>query len=158
MKKNQVIQAVGILFGLSLLYKLAKQFHLIDNPVETIGQEEPVWIVDGVGTAPKYNDNRQTCHGGWCYSLKNYDEIASNLYNAGSIFTAGNGYPYVIQQFKKCKTIGDVHGVVVTFSKKYDKDLYQYLMNFGGLFPWDGLTNNEMEKLNNFINTLPIKL
>jgi hypothetical protein len=158
MKSKDVIQYLQWATIAGIGYLLLKKFNIISDPVETIGQEQPIWIVDGIGDAPKYNDNNQTCHGGWCYTIKYYDDIATNLYKASSLFNAGNGYSYIIQEFKKCKTKGDVHGVVVTFSKKYNRDLYSYLMNFGGLFPWDGLTDSEMKKLNSFVNSLPTKL
>jgi hypothetical protein len=80
-------------------------------------------------------------------------DLAIYIYNQLGSFS--DNFTNIMTAFKQCQTKGDVYQICVLFRNTYDVGLWQSLINGYGLFPWSGLSNNELEEINNFVNSLP---
>jgi hypothetical protein len=142
--KDVIIYGAGAIIAIVFANKILTALGLKQSPEQTKGTTDPI-----------YNPNTpsQTKYK-YSYSQSIYNDIVDNIHSSFNYFGL-NAFNYVITEIKKLKTKGDVHAIVVTFPQKYNIDLYEFLKTGGGILPWDGLSNNELAQINNYVNSLP---
>lgn len=105
-------------------------------------------------TNPVYNPNLPNANYSTSISVSDAKNIASEIHSAFNYFGIG-AFNYILNAIKKCGTKGDVNIVAQSFSNQYGLDMYSFMQNGGGIFPWDGLSSSEMQQVNDYVNSLP---
>lgn len=61
----------------------------------------------------------------------------------------------IIGVFKTLKNKSDVSYLSDVFLNNYGYDLYGYISDPNGIFPWDGLSTDHLTQINDLVNKLP---
>lgn len=81
------------------------------------------------------------------------DGFATAIYNAFTIWQ--DDYNAIVNVVKQCKTKSQVSFIAYAFQNKYKQDMYEYMRDPGGINPWDGLSDEHLTALNNYVSKLP---
>lgn len=66
-----------------------------------------------------------------------------------------DNYAGVLGVFQALRTKSQVSQLCDVFQKKYNRSLYAYLLDGGGILPWDGLSGDHLTQINKIVNSLP---
>jgi hypothetical protein len=80
-------------------------------------------------------------------------EYAKTIHNAFTVFQ--DDFNAIMSVFSQLKTQSQVSFLSDVFSKMYKEDLLSFLTDGGGILPWDGLSDTNLEKLTDLVNKLP---
>lgn len=81
------------------------------------------------------------------------DEYAETIYNYFHVLY--DDYNAVLGVIKNCKTKSQVSFIAYAFLNKYGKDMYSWLRKPDGINPLDGLSDDHLTELNNYVSKLP---
>lgn len=80
-------------------------------------------------------------------------QLAKTIHGAFTLFQ--DDYNAVLSVFNRMKTKANVSYLSDIFSRIYKEDLLSFLGDGGGVLPWDGLSQDHMQTLINYVNKLP---
>lgn len=83
------------------------------------------------------------------------EQLSRQIHNAFGIFQ--DDFNAVMAAFSQIKTKSGVSFLADVFQQIYKEDLLTFLTNGGGILPWDGLSDNQLNSLLSFTNKLPDK-
>lgn len=78
--------------------------------------------------------------------------MSKTIYNAFHVFQ--DDFSAIFGVFARLKTKTQVSYLSMKFQEKYNIDLLTFLTNGGGILPWDGLSETQLEKLTTFVSNL----
>jgi hypothetical protein len=81
------------------------------------------------------------------------DNYAEIIYNYFGVFN--DDYNSVLGVIKSCRTKSQVSFIAYAFLQKYNKDMYSWLRKPDGIDPLDGLSDDHLAELNNYVSKLP---
>lgn len=139
---------IGGILGLNIIIKVLKKLGLWGDPT-THDQQDPnsPW-------KPGYWQNIKPAGASWSYAI-NEDQAkqyAKTIHNAFTVFQ--DDYNAISSVFFSLQTKANVSFLSWVFSREYDEDLLSFLTDGGGILPWDGLSNEHMTTLINYVNKL----
>ena len=109
---------------------------------------------EAITNIPAYSPEYYKSHPGMVTKTKAFmEQSAQIVHSAFNIFV--DNYSDIIGVFKQFKTKSDVSYFAEIFFNKYNTDLYGFLQDGGGLFPWDGLSTAHLNQINDYVNSLP---
>jgi hypothetical protein len=80
-------------------------------------------------------------------------EYAKTIHGAFTVFQ--DDFNAIMSVFSQLKTQSQISFLSDVFSKMYKEDLLSFLTDGGGILPWDGLSDTNLEKLTDLVNKLP---
>jgi len=83
------------------------------------------------------------------------EQLSKQIHNAFGIFQ--DDYNVIMAAFSQIKTKSGISFLADVFQQIYKEDLLTFLTNGGGILPWDGLSDNQLNSLLTFTNKLPDK-
>lgn len=109
---------------------------------------------DPNGLADVWNDTPDN-HNSYTYSFHSdvANNIAESIYKEFGAFNTN--FSNVFSLFKECKTQGDVFQVCQLFQNNYDANLWNSMINGFGLYPFSGLSHDQLNQINNYVLSLP---
>jgi hypothetical protein len=108
---------------------------------------------DITGLATVWNDSPQK-HAAYTYTM--HADKASNLSEDiySNLGAFSDNFTNIFADIQQCKTKGDVYQVCQLFRNNYDAGLWESLINGYGLFPWSGLSSDQLKILNDYVLSL----
>lgn len=91
--------------------------------------------------------------GGLLITRANAEKYAAQIHNAFGLFQ--DDFNAVMAAFSKVPTKAAVSWLADVFQQKYNEDLLTFLTNGGGILPWDGLSDAQLNQLLTYTNKLP---
>jgi len=79
--------------------------------------------------------------------------LAKKIKGAFTVFQ--DDYATILAAIKTCKTQSQVSSLCYHFKNLYGMDMYNYMIDPGGILPWDGLSNAHLTELNTYVSNLP---
>ena len=149
---NILLIAGGGIVGLILIKQLMVKFGLAAGPGEKKFRNN---IQDpGSPWKPNYFQTQAATRAN-CLLINPAlaDYYASQIYTAFGVFQ--DDYNKVLSVFESLKTKCQVSFLAYRFQIKYGQSLSSYLIDGGGLLPWDGLSDEHLNELANLVNRLP---
>lgn len=146
---NKLLTGGAIIFGSLLVYKTFQKFGII--PTSTDIQIEKLTSEPGSYWKPQYYKKFNTVLNKRVI-VENYAKL---IYQSFTLFD--DDFNQIMSVFNKLKNKCQVSQLADVFSDIYKKDLLNFLLNGGGLMPWDGLSDTEMKKLIAYTDKLPNK-
>lgn len=92
--------------------------------------------------------------------FKNYQLITTKVVNdmintiENSFGVLSDNYDVILAQFKKLSYKTQVSYLADKWQQQKGTDLLSFLGNGGGIFPWDGLSNDHLSSLITYVNNL----
>ena len=81
------------------------------------------------------------------------ETLAKRIYDAFGLFQ--DDFNAVMSAIKFCKYKTQISWLSDIFQQKYSADMFTFLTNGGGILPWDGLSDAQMQQVLNYVNNLP---
>jgi hypothetical protein len=78
---------------------------------------------------------------------------AAIIHNAFGIFQ--DDFNAVMGVFSQLKTKSQVSFLADVFFQKYNEDLLSFLTDGGGIMPWDGFNDTNLQRLTDYVKSLP---
>lgn len=79
--------------------------------------------------------------------------LAGDIHQYPGIFW--DSFGTVQSVLKQLRSKAQVSQLSAAFAEEYDYDLYTYLVDGGGFLPADGLSNDHLTQVNNYVKNLP---
>jgi hypothetical protein len=80
-------------------------------------------------------------------------QYSETIHNAFTVFQ--DDFNAIMSVFSRLKSQSQVSFLSDVFSKTYNEDLLSFLTDGGGILPWDGLNDTNLEKITDLVNQLP---
>lgn len=153
---NLLIKAGIVIGGGVLVYKLVvkpvlSKLGLLSDANKAAGTTLSAWDVNFWKNAPA---------GSLILTTAASNAYAKDIYSYPGLIW--DDYSIVIGTLKKLKTQSQVSFLADVFLKNYKLDLYQYLVDgdkggflFGGSLPADGLSDEHLTQINDYVKSLP---
>lgn len=93
--------------------------------------------------------------GGILITKATAERLSRQIHGAFGIFQ--DDFNAVISAFSQIKTKAGISFLADVFNQLYKEDLLTFLTNGGGLLPWDGLSDSQLNTLLTFTNRLPAR-
>lgn len=85
---------------------------------------------------------------------RDYDKLAKDIHQYPGVFW--DSFETVMNVLKQLTTKAQVSQLCHAYALRYTGgDLYQYLIDGGGFLPADGLSNDHLTQVNNYVKSLP---
>jgi hypothetical protein len=146
---NTAIMIGGGLIGLTVLKKVLDQLGITRGPggqATATEQQNPYseWKPQFYKAAPA---------GALLLHTDTAQAMSKIIFNAFTVFT--DDFNAIFGVISQLKTKSQLSFLSEVFYNKYSSDLLTFLTNGGGILPWDGLSDAQMLKLTNYVNSLP---
>ena len=100
-----------------------------------------------------YNPDYHKQKGGVTITRAFAETGAQKIKNAFNIMY--DDFNTIIGVFKSLKNKSDVSYLADVFLNKYGYDMYSYMADPNGIFPWDGLSTVHLTQINDLVKKLP---
>jgi hypothetical protein len=79
--------------------------------------------------------------------------LAKRIHDAFGVFY--DDFNAVMSAIKSCKYKTQISWLCDVFQQQYNQDMFTFLTNGGGIMPWDGLGDAQVQQILNYVNNLP---
>lgn len=106
--------------------------------------KQPAWSPAFYQSAP---------NGAWLITTAQAKDLAYKIYQYPGIFW--DDFNTVLGVFQTLRTKSQLSFLCDVFQKTYNASMYGYLLDGGGILPWDGLSEVHLTQIINYVNSLP---
>lgn len=153
--KNLILKAGLFVAGYFVIIRpILEKTGLVKSEKAILVDNEKTKTVSSSGGPSPFDPNYWTNVNG-AYLLKSnfVDQAIYNIKDAFGIVS--DNYSTILNIFKQLQHKTQVSYLADKFQQNTGFDLLEYLSNGGGLFPWDGLSNEHLSELIKYANNLP---
>lgn len=91
-------------------------------------------------------------YGGSLITRATAENYSRRIHNAFGVFQ--DDFNAIMAVFSQLKAKSQISFLADVFQQRYGEDLLTFLTNGGGILPWDGLSDRQLETLISFTNRL----
>jgi len=81
------------------------------------------------------------------------NQFSATIYKAFTLFK--DNFDQIMSVFGQLQTKTQVSVLAEYFKNNYNRDLLTFLTDGGGILPWDGLSDNQLKTVTDYVNNLP---